>query len=528
MVHLQTTRSRLAGVLLLTAVAGLGVAGAIAARHDAISGNPDAIVYVEAGDNLLAGRGLSAIERHYTASPLRPFQDEPLTHYPPLLPLLIAGVGACGVAPEQAAQGINIFLLGASILLAGGVTYRAGGGSVGAAFAAGAMLLASPTTLWLHTEAVSEPVFVFLALASRAVLAEYLDRRRWALLAWAAGLAGLAWMARYVGVALVATGAIALLLRPGAPVRRRLAEALGFAAIAAGPMAGWVVRNRLVAGTATHRPIAFHPIPPAAWAEGWKTLRHWFLPHGTPPALAIVALCVMGIAIVAVGVAMWRRRRTGGTERLFRTPRLIVVMGLFAGTYLATMVFSMTFVDALTPFDSRTLYPLYACAVVAGAAATARLYRAGVRRERLLLACSACAVLVVGGLAAGRWVLESRRDGLAAPRSWMHSEAMRAVAGLAPEAPIYTNAGMAVHFQTGRRAFGLPVKSEPLSGSPNPRYELEWQALREGLSRPGSVLVLLPNIPFRYYPTQAELRALPGLVVVLEEPRGVILRMRRP
>lgn len=528
MVQLGLTRSPLAGVLLLTALAGVGVAGAIVARHDAVSGNPDAIVYVEAADNLLAGRGLSAVERHYTASPLRRFGDEPLTHYPPLFPLLIAGVSACGVSPEQAAQGINVLLLAASILLAGGVTYRAGGGSLGAAFVAGAMLLASPATFRLYAEAVSEPVFVFLALASLGVLAEVLDRRRWVLLACAAALVSLAWMARYVGVALVATGAIALLLRPGVSVRRRLAEAVGFAAAAAGPMAGWVLRNRLIAGTATHRPIAFHPIPAGEWAEGWKTVRQWLIPHGTPQALAIVALCLVGIAIAAVGAATWRRRRQGGHDRLLPSPRLAKLIGLFAGMYLATMVFSMTFVDALTPFNSRTLYPLYACAVVAGAVLAANLYRAGGRGERLLLACTACALLAVGGSAAGRWVLDSRREGLAAPRSWMHSEAMRAVAGLPPEAPIYTNAGMAVHFQTGRRAFGLPVKYDPMSRAPNPRYELEWQALREGLARPGSVLALFPGYWPGYLPTRPELRALPGLVVVWEEPRGVILQFRRP
>ncbi|MEI7836811.1 MAG: hypothetical protein WCK05_10440 [Planctomycetota bacterium] len=526
--QLRITRSRTPAVLLLLSLAGGGVAAAHFARHDAVSGNPDAIVYVEAADNLLRGNGLTAIERHYTGSPLHRFRDEPLTHYPPLFPLLIAGVSACGVASVEAAQWLNMLLMAASILLAGHVAYRASAGALGAAFVAGALVLASPTTFRMHTEALSEPLFVFLAVGGMALLADYLDTQKLALLAAAAVLVALAWLARYVGVAMWGTAVIALLLRSGAPLRRRLAEASLFSAMAATPMLGWLIHNRLVAGTAAHRPIAFHPLPAREWQAGLKAVRHWFIPHDAPRALTIVTLCVIGITILAVGVVLWRRKRRPGMEGPLRVPRLVRIMGLFAAVYLGVMVVSMTFVDALTPFNFRTLYPLYVCAVVAGCVMVASIYRVCGRKERLLIAGSACALLVTGVSATACWVLESRREGLGATRSWMHSETMRKVAALPPDTSIYTNAGMGVHFQTGRRAFGVPVKFDPISGTPNSRYEWEMRCLREGLKKPGSVLVLFPGFWLKYTADTGELRRAVDLETVFQDARGAILQSRRP
>lgn len=516
-----------AWMLLVLAMAGGGVAWARAARHDVIACNPDAIVYVESAGNLLQGRGLTAVERNYSGSPTHRFRDEPLTHYPPLLPLLIAGVSACGLSPSEAAGWLNTLVMAASMLVLTHVVYRASGAGMGCALAAGAMFLASATTFQMHTEALSEPVFVLLSVSGLAALWAYLERGRGVWLVAAAVLAALAWQTRYVGAALVGAGAAALLFRPGASLRRRLAEASGFCAAASLPMVGWMIRNRLVAGTATHRPIAFHPPLARTWQSGLDALRHWFAPHETPRAVQVVGLCLLAVTVAALVVAIGRRRAAGGGG-LPPSPRIVKLMGLFAGVYLLVLVASATFVDARIPFNSRTLFPLYPCLIVAVCSLAGPIYRACGRPERVLMACSAAALVLTGGWSAVAWGLDSRQRSGTPAASWMYSDTMRQVAAMAPDAAVYTNAGMAVEYQTGRRVFGLPTKRDAMSDRPRAEYPSEMAALREGLRKPGSRLVLFRPFWPPYYPSEKELLKAADVEAVSDEGPCAIFQARRP
>lgn len=515
-------------MLVVFALAAGGVAWARAARHDVIACNPDAIVHVESAGNFLQGHGLTAVERNYTGSPLHRFRDEPLTHYPPLFPLLIAGVSACGLAPEAAAGWLNTLVMAACTLVLAHVVYRASGGSRGCALAAGALFLASPTTFRMHTEAMSEPVFVLLAVSGLAVLSSYLESRRAVWLVSAAILVALAWLTRYVGVALVGTGALVLVFRSGVSFRRRLADASVFSAVASLPMIGWVIHNRLVAGTATHRPIAFHPPLLQKWKDGTEAVRHWFTPLEAPRAVRVAAVCVVAITILAVVVAIRRRQRHAGQGVLFPIPRIARLTGLFAGVYLLVMVASATLVDGLIPFNSRTLYPLYVCLLVAGGSLAGPIYRACGPGERAMMACSAAALVLTGAWAAGAWGLDSRQHSGTAAASWMYSDTMHTVAALGPDVAVYTNAGMAVQYQTGRRVFGLPTKFDAMSERPRAEYRAEMAALGEGLRKPGSLLVLFRPFWPAYYPSEEEIRREIPLATVHEEPRCVILEARRP
>jgi hypothetical protein len=506
--------------IILFLIAACGLAVACFASHEPVEGNPDAIVYMEAAENLLKGRGLVAVERLYEASPLHRFADQRLTHYPPLFPLMVAGIGACGVAPMDAAKWLNI-LIGYGV-------YRATAGSAYLSIIAAAFFAASPATLAVHTEALSEPAFVFLGVSGLVLISSYLEKNRRILLLSAAGLVALAWMTRYVGAALMAAGALALLIRAKPSLWRRITDAAIFSIVASLPMIVWLMWNRAATGTAMHRPICYHPIDAQRLEGGFETVLRWFLPTEAPHMARFMVMGVVAIALVAIIAGILRNGCRFRTWSFLHMPPLCRVICLFGLAYLLVMVASIVFVDALVQFDSRNLFPLYICLVVA-TCSMGPSFRLSFGRVQFVLGCCALfAVLAVNTLAVGTWAATSHYERSTSTTSWADMGTIRWLQSLPPDIPIYTNAGMAVHFWTGRRTFGLPVKFDPMSNRPNMDYQKQMSALRDGLRQPGSALVLFRNPWPVYYPGEMELRREIDLVVVFEEPQGKVLRAAYP
>ena len=201
--------ARLILPLFALAILAMAAAGAVCERGPGIS--HDSIYYLGAARNLLAGRGLLAPEMQYETSPSHVLTDKPMNHVPPLFPLLIAVAGRAGVDPAAGAGWLNILLLGATTLLIGFLVYRETGGSAAAALIAAALAMGAKPMLRAHTLALSEPAFVFFSILGLARLASYLERRKTRDLIVAAASVAVAWLDRYVGVALVGAGFVGLL-----------------------------------------------------------------------------------------------------------------------------------------------------------------------------------------------------------------------------------------------------------------------------------------------------------------------------
>src|SRR5437763_1867544 len=118
--------------------------------------------------------------------------------------------------------------------------------------------VAGTDSLGFHSAALSEPLFVLLAVVALAAVAACLPRRRSVLLLTAAVLAGAACLTRYVGLAVVAAGAVGLVVLGGRR-RRSWRGAIAFAALGLAPLFGWLAWVGQVAGRATNRTAAWHP-----------------------------------------------------------------------------------------------------------------------------------------------------------------------------------------------------------------------------------------------------------------------------
>ncbi len=97
--------------LLVTLV--LAVIGAIILRFAlelGIGVSSDSIAYVGISENLVAGRGLTWLGGGGL---------EPVTHFPPLYPIVLAGLQLFGMEGLESARFLNILLFGCNIFLIG-------------------------------------------------------------------------------------------------------------------------------------------------------------------------------------------------------------------------------------------------------------------------------------------------------------------------------------------------------------------------------------------------------------------------
>jgi hypothetical protein len=171
----------------------------------------DSATYVEGAANLLAGKGYVRISGGG--------EIKPITHFPPLFSLLLAGFGFMGMDLLHAARILITILFGIDILLVGISINKIGHSLVFACL--GALLLAvSDLHLGVYSFALSEPLFITLMLAAFLFLAQSFDHSGW----WWSVLAGLtlslAYLTRFAGASLLLTTVmVVILLHPPKPIK---------------------------------------------------------------------------------------------------------------------------------------------------------------------------------------------------------------------------------------------------------------------------------------------------------------------
>src|SRR5262245_59310903 len=213
-------RAPAAWLAVLAALGGI-LALAYATRHG-VGITPDSVVYLEAARNLAAGRGLVSSDEGV--------ELRPLTRFPPAYPVAIALLSALGPDSLDAARWLALALLGANVGLVGLLVARSAPGARWLPAVGAGLIACSPEIAMLHGAALSEPLFLLLGFSGLLLLARHLEQPGDAALLAAALSIGLATLTRYVGLALVVTGLLAILLASNLPGRRRARSAALFAA----------------------------------------------------------------------------------------------------------------------------------------------------------------------------------------------------------------------------------------------------------------------------------------------------------
>jgi len=487
--------------LLLILLALLGVLFVSLSTRWGAGPSLDSASYTAIARNLVSGQGY------------RGLYGKPAVIWPPLYPLFLAFIGLFGPDPLIVTRWANAAIFGGNVLLVGLILRRyvrfrwiAVLGSL--------LVLTSVDLLHVHSMIWTEPLFIFLGLLGLLLIAEYAERQRLGLLLASAAIIALAVLTRYAGVSLIITAILIILFFTKRALSKKLRDALLFAGIACLPLALWIIRNVIVAGTSTGRTVRLHSISLHHFRNGLDTFSLWLLPEWVPLNVRAIALIVIVVAMLLSILILGRKTRKHEAVAPTRCPaKLPWVLGTFIACYLALILLSLALIVGMFAMyvDFRILAPLYPPALILVLFLGDRLLRHTQRIRTITIAAVLLAV-VFAVWHANRsfwWIRMAHKDGLASIRTALReSYLIKQVTTLDPEVPVFTNAGHVVYFCADRLSFPIPGKIK--RGQPNEEYTAELAAMKERLENENGIIVYFNHVKSRFLPSRQELeKALP-------------------
>ena len=513
----QMTNQRTRGYLLAF-VGFAGFALIMVSTPWGIGVNHDSVYYLNSAENVLAGAELS-------------WQAEggelkPLTHYPPLYPIILVLAGSLGFDLVDAARFLSAVLFGANLIGIAWLIDRYARNRW-MAWVACCLGFISPILLDVHLMALTEPLFMLFMLISFAFILEFLTHKtkRWIYLAAVAS--ALASLTRYAGLSLVATCALAILFLWNADRRKRLLYAGTFLLVSLAPFFVWNVRNQFLTGAGVGRALRVHTIPVVKLKLGAETMTRWVVPEQAHFRIGVVlfSLVILGAGIImGRQIASGKQKAGGWIENVHA--KLSLVSILYVLVYGLFLFFSLTFVDASTPLDERILSPAYLMAFIAFFATLSGVdwgESTKILERGLMIGLWIAMLLSYGWRSTG--ILKTMREegrGFTA-RKWSTSELIVKVNEMREDALIYTSDALRLSYLTGRSVYNIPQKLDPVQDTAIESYQDDLLQMRERQRNPGAALVLFSDSFALYRPELPKIEEVTeGLRLFWSTRHGVI------
>ncbi len=498
-----------ADLSLLAAAAALGAGLVLASEFTwGVALDWDSVSYIAAARNLLDGNGFHTFNR-----------GDPYVWWPPLYPLLLAVASLDVFDPLAVAGPVNAVLFGITIFVVARYLRRRLASRVLVIWAALAISLAAPL-VELASRALTEPLFILLAALALTRTDDYLTRNKTSSLAWAAAWAALAWQTRYLGAAVVVVVTLLLLGQRGARPAQRARRAAGFSLAATAPMAAWLLRNRLAAGSYTgYRDGGPYSLPEvlSAIGRGFADWVYFDLPLVSVEWLRFVPAAGL---LVAVGLVIGAQRRRRMPRMPFDWPPCCVFGG-FALIYLLLLLAAIMLGATFHGVQARFLTPLYVPLLVTAAFTLDRLLSSVRQHPPRLAGAIVIALLCVWTVGQVEPVAREiaransclRCRGYASSY-WLDSETLEYLRQHPLEGVVYSNWAPVYLYVDATEFRDLPVAAEQLQ---------RWLA---GVQDGAYVVWFDDDVQYDYYGYgSALLRASAGLVPVAELADGAIFEV---
>jgi hypothetical protein len=439
----------------------------------------DSIFYLSSARNLLEGNGLQ-----WSASD---GSLHPLTHFPPLYPLFLGFLMVLSLPDVTAATWLAAILFGLNIFTAGFLVFRFTRSKLLSVLAAIALAVSGPFVS-LHFIALSEPLFIWLAMCSFGLLGRYFEKPKMNYLVIAAVISGLTVLARYIGVVVIATGLLAMVVIVKSPLRARVVNLLTYLIVSFAPLLIWIVRNQLLGVSTTNRVFIFHPLDWGNRKLGFETIADWFTwslaPYRTTIAMTGFFVLILLFLCVWLGWKLaFSKKLEQGQVSGFRLGFMFI---LFSLIYLAFLLVSLTFFDASTRLNDRILAPVYISFLIAvflilGSLSSAWQWAGGIVFF-LLLTLNLPATINA--------LTDFRTNGRGfTGEQWKESQTIAYIQEKADNKIIYSNQGMALHFLTGKVIYEIPEKMDVVRNTVRDDYPDRVKEMADNLGKPGSLIV---------------------------------------
>jgi hypothetical protein len=421
-------------------------------------GGSDSVEYLVAARNMLRGIGIGYF------SPNGLFYW--ISLHPPFYPVMLGTVSLAGLDLIDAARWLNIVLFALIIGLSGVLFWRYSR-SPALAVLAGLLIMTFPEMLNMSTAAMSEPLFIFLCILEALFLIQYFRSGRLRFLLLAALAAGLAAVARYIGIALIGAGTVSVFLFCRGKWFGRVKQAVLYFVLACLPLAAWFGwsyfgASHSVAGrTSLGLSGILERLQPfrllmvnTLW--GWMPLQDKLarLPYRVQLATLILVLL---IAVVLTIIVYRRSARKTGTQEARGDLFILGIFGLFSLAYIGFLAFTTAFTSLAPDIDDRMLLPLYVSNAIAILAAGSYWGKSWLVKIIPWLV----AALFLFQYAPESAALLSRQHINQGLRAWENSPVVQAVAQLPKDTPVISTRPNILLLWADRPAYPLTVDFSP-------------------------------------------------------------------
>lgn len=469
----------------------------------------DSIRYIETASSLLKGNGFS-------------FGGKPVSIFPPGYPFLLSIVGFFQDGNVRYASrllcaiffGVNFILLGIAVFLC---TER----SWLAVLSVMCVFLCSAPVISIHSMAWTEAPFVIFFLVGLILLSLYIARPNIYLLLFASFSAGCAIATRYVGVALLPPFICGLLFISNRQLKHKIIDVLIAIFVIMFPIATWLIRNIMIAETATSRTFAVHIISFDHVKQFITSMCEFVLPVSILPisgtikeiSRGIVGLLFLFVAIYFIK-SLTLLYRKNYIKRYANTITIIFpcLCIIFFFSYISFLVISISFFDAATPLDTRIILPGFLIITIviiswvwalSSALNSKKVWHGFI----FLILISA----IINSVRAITVAIDIHKNGRQfTSRRWQTSETIFSVASFANDVKIYSNWPEVIQFFTGRTGEMIPYVVFPLTNNPNINLEEELQIMCREVEKGTAIVVYFTGIAGR-------LSSLPSIMMLDEK-----------
>lgn len=502
--------------LLILSLAGVGLALLATSRYGA-GVSADAVKNLSVAESLLAGRGFF----EHTGAPL--------IYWPPLYPLLLAGLSLLsGLDIFYVGWYLNVLLMGVNVFLAGRLITLAFREQPIYAYLGAAFVLASESALRIHANVASDPLYITFSLVFLLAACRYMRERTaralWVMLVSAA----LAMLQRWLGASLLAAGGVVILVARWKDWRRLLRDG-GLLALSLIPVGAWIVGHNIMRyGTfwGNDSP-ALDPL--ANLDSALTKMMHWFLPyHPRLEPMLFHPLLSLGVLLLVLALIARREDWRAWRRRLVQPDVFPAVF--FLPLSLLGMALTVVTGDHLDPYSDRyyvgLLAPLIVLVFISLDALVLPRLRIEPKKGRSVIAVLFVIwLLAYPAVSMVKYLGASMREGEASnynyynKRFFLENPAVARIRVLArehPEATFYSNYADGMWFYTRRGAPLMPRSSVDM----NPVEIRERYAGWPG-DKPGYILWFLPN-EFKHVVPPEQLAEIADLELIFTSQRGDI------
>lgn len=425
----------------------------------------------------------------------------PMTHFPPVYPLMLATPSLIGLEPMRAARWINVVCMAINLTLIGLLLYAVTT-NLFLAVLGELLFFSSFAVVRAHLFTSSDaPFTVFLIIFIFAAW-RCMEQGGWRWIAVAAGAAAAACLTRYEGVPLLFTGAVALAWYGNRPVWERIRGTALFLFIATTPFVAWMIRNHVEAGSIAHRHLAWHPPGVANFDLAAEIVASWVLPF-----VSLAAQRLIGFPLLLAGIAV-------AALVAYRNPKPVLwLSAILILSICGFVLLARSMADIQIKFNGRILLPVFVTGIVfafAGIHLATQKQRFSNTWRRVGIGASL--LLVIGNTAAVvPPLLESHERGLGY-RAWSDSPLIARVRALPPDTIIYSDVPEAIYLLTGKFPLLLPRAIDPDSHLATENLPEQIRAMHRRLEHhPGVIVYFHASGSPRRYSSLPELASMPAV-----------------